>query len=195
MQRRTILKSLALLPAVKDLAAAPAPPAIIKRAVPDDFAPLPVIVPDQISVPATGFFSPEQFAALRHLTGILVPPSKESPGALDADVPAFLDFLIGESPDDRQRLYLDGLDRLNAEARRQYSRGFAELQPSQADELLAPLAQPWTYEMPADRFARFLRAAKEDVIMATVNSRQRLAVESKRRGSRVGVEGYWRSIE
>lgn len=195
MQRRTILKSLALLPAVKDLAAAPAPPAIAKRAIPDDFAPLPAIVPDQISVPAASFFSPEQFAALRHLTDILVPPSNENPGALDAGVPAFLDFLIGESPDGRQRLYLDGLDRLNAEARRQHSRDFAELQPSQADELLAPLGEPWTYEVPADRFARFLREAKEDVIKATANSRQRLAVESKRRGSRAGVEGYWRSIE
>lgn len=195
MQRRTILKSLALLPAVKNLAAAPAPPAVAKRAAPDDFAPLPAIVPDQISAPTAGFFSPEQFATLGHLSDILVPRSGDNPGALDAGVPAFLDFLIGESPDDRRRLYLDGLDRLNTEARRQYSSDFAELQPSQAGELLAPLAQPWTYEAPADRFARFLRAAKEDVIAGTRNSRERLAIESKRRGSRAGVEGYWRSIE
>ena len=194
MQRRTILKSLALLPVAKDLAAAPAPPAV-KRETPDDFAPLPALVPDQISAPAVGFFSPEQFAALRRLSDILVPRSDENPGALDAGVPAFLDFLIGESPSDRQALYLDGLDRLNEEARRQHARDFAELTPPQADDLLAPLRQPWTDEAPADRFARVLRVAKEDAIAATRNSRERLAVESKRRGFRVDVEGYWRSIE
>jgi hypothetical protein len=82
------------------------------------------------------FFTAAQFAALRKLSGILLPPLKGSPGALDTDAPEFLDFLIGVSPVERQQLYRNGLDYLNAQAHRQFGKAFAEIDAAQADVLI-----------------------------------------------------------
>ena len=46
----------------------------------------------------TRYFKPEQFEALKKLSGLLMPPLKGNPGAIEAQAPEFLDFLISESP-------------------------------------------------------------------------------------------------
>lgn len=141
------------------------------------------------------FFSAPQFAALRKLSDILMPPLNGLPGALEAEAPEFLDFLIGKSPADRQQLYKAGLDALNAQALRQFKQAFAEVDEAQAATLLAPLRQPWTYEPPADPFARFLREAKQDVRTATQNSRAYVAAGATggRRGG--GMGQYWYPLD
>src|SRR6266702_2502474 len=50
---------------------------------------------EAIGEPAPRFFNAQQFAALRKLSDILVPPMRNLPGALDCGAPEFLDFLIG----------------------------------------------------------------------------------------------------
>src|SRR5947207_3129947 len=60
------------------------------------------------------FFTDRQFAALKKLAEILMPPMNGAVGAGEANAAEFLDFLIGESPADRQQLYRQGLDRLVA---------------------------------------------------------------------------------
>jgi len=141
------------------------------------------------------FFNAQQFAALRKLSDILMPSLNGQPGALDARAPEFLDFLIRSSLPERQQLYRAGLDALNAQARKRFDKSFAEVEASQAETLLAPLRQPWTYEPPADPLARFLRAAKQDVRTATVNSRgwNSSNASSGRRGG--GAGQYWYPIE
>lgn len=140
-------------------------------------------------------FNAAQFAALRRLGEILVPPANGTPGASQAGVAEFLDFLIGASPSERVRLYRDGLDRLNAEAKRRYDRPFSEVTAGQAEPILAPLQAPWTYGGPEDPFARFLLAAKNDLMLATVNSREYSAAAAQH-GRRAGGAGrYWYPIE
>jgi hypothetical protein len=135
------------------------------------------------------FFSTEQFAALHHLVELLMP------GAKDSGVAAFLDFLVSESPADRQSLYRDGLDRLNTEARKRYGKPFQELTKADADGVLAPLREPWTYSGPSDPFARFLHNAKLDAIRATTNSRE-WAIAQQKSGRRAGGVGtYWYSVD
>ena len=124
------------------------------------------------------FFSEKQFAALKKLAGILQPAMNGAPGALEAQAPEFLDFLIGESPADRQQIYRQGLDRLVAA-------GFLDADAAKATAILAPLKAPWTYDPPADPLAKFLRAAKADVRTATLNSRE---YNTGRRG---GQGLYW----
>ncbi|HKX29132.1 MAG TPA: gluconate 2-dehydrogenase subunit 3 family protein, partial [Blastocatellia bacterium] len=114
------------------------------------------------------FLNPPQFAALRRLSEILLPPLGGLPGALAAGTPEFLDFLIGASPADRKQIYTAGLDALNAESHQRFGRPYAEVTEAQAAELLAPLRQPWTPDPPADPLARFLREAKQDVRTATI---------------------------
>jgi hypothetical protein len=140
-------------------------------------------------------FNPAQFAALRRLGEILMPAAQGTPGALEAGAAEFLDFLIGASPADRVSLYRDGLDRLNAEGQRRYQKPFAEITPQQAEPILAPLRAPWSYRGPADPFARFLLEAKNDVMTATANSREYIAVVAQRRRGAGGVGQYWYPIE
>lgn len=141
------------------------------------------------------FFTAPQLAALRKLSDILMPPLNNLPGALDANAAEFLDFLIGQSSAERKQLYRNGLNTLNAQALRQFKKPFAEVDGAQADTLLAPLKQPWTYDPPTDLFARFLREAKQDVRNATMNSREYNTAGSAggRRGG--GVGQYWYPLD
>jgi hypothetical protein len=153
-------------------------------------------VADEAADTVTRFFTPPQFSALRRLSDVLMPPMNGAPGALDAQAPEFLDFLISQSPAARQQIYRAGLDALNAAAHRRFTKGFAEVSVPQAAELLAPLRQPWTFDPPADPLAAFLRAAKTDVRTATVNSRTYVkhSANSGRRG--FGGQGlYWYTLD
>ena len=132
------------------------------------------------------FFTGRQFAALKKLAGILMPSMNGAPGAIAANAPEFLDFLIGESPADRQQVYRQGLDRLVAA-------GFVEADAASAASILAPLKAQWTYEPPADPLARFLRQAKADVRTATVNSREYNTAGGTRRFAGQGL--YWLPLD
>jgi hypothetical protein len=137
------------------------------------------------------FFTPQQFAALRKLCDVLQPATNAIPGASEAKAPEFLDFLIGESPAERQQLYRQGLDLLN-------HAGFIEADAPKTASILAPLRAPWTSEPPADPLARFLREAKQDVHTATVNSREYNAAGAATGGGsrRFGAQGlYWLPLD
>src|SRR5690242_21329786 len=97
------------------------------------------------------------------------------PGANEAHAAEFLDFLISESPVERQELYRKGLDALNAESTNRFQKPFASLTGTEADAVLAPLHQPRQYNSPRDPLGNFLVAAKADVRTATVNSREYIA--------------------
>jgi len=143
------------------------------------------------------FFNALQFSALRRLSDILMPAMKSAPGALDAQAAEFLDFLVSESPKERQTLYRTGLDQLNAQAKKRFSKPFAELDLAQASDLLSPLREPWTYEGPSDPLAKFLWAAKQDVRTATMNSREYASAAGAASGRRGfgGAGLYWHSLD
>ncbi len=144
--------------------------------------------------PVPHFFSAPQFAALRRLSELLMPAAKGNPGALEAGVPEFLDFLIGQSPEDRQNLYRQGLEQLNAEAQRQ-GKSFVDLTAEQAASVLKPLSVPWTYAEPSDPLGHFLTEAKLDVLTATTNSREWIAAQAGRSRRAGGVDYYWLPLD
>jgi hypothetical protein len=127
---------------------------------------------DMVGEPMARWFTPAQFAALSHLSNVLVPPMNGNPGALEARVPEFLDFLLGQSPADRQQLYRSGLDLLNARATKQFGKPFASLDSKQSDFVIRPLMEliPWEFELPRDPAAHFFAAAHNDIRAATRNS-------------------------
>jgi hypothetical protein len=151
-------------------------------------------VPDAGAETIPHFFSASQLAALRRLSDLLMPRLGETPGALDAHAPEFLDFLIDNSPADRKQLYRNGLDALNANAHKASGKSFADLTDQEADKVLAPLHERWTYAAPKDALAVFLRAAKADIMAATVNSREWIAVVSQRSRGAGGTGIYWHPI-
>ena len=106
---------------------------------------------------------------LRKLAAAIVPTFDGRPGAVEAGAPEFLDFLLSRSLARDQRLYREGLNR---------------------DPDLSLLEQPWTYTEPSDPRAAFLRQLKQDLVRATMNSREWSA---GRRGAGVGY--YWKPLD
>jgi Gluconate 2-dehydrogenase subunit 3 len=158
---------------------------------------LEVTPPDSVAAPVQRFFTASQFAALRRISGLIEPGLRGSLGALDCNVPEFLDFLIGVSPADRQQLYRNGLDALNQQASKQFSKPFAEIDDAQAHTILQPLlvAVPWVYDPPQDPLKQFVFAVRQDVPTATRNSPEFAAAvaTSGRRGG--GVGQVWNPID
>ena len=194
MRRRDALKSMAAL-----TAAVAAPEAVAQQAVvrtvegggAEPAGPLPLALPEDAAEPAAHFLTVEEMATLRRLGEVVVPKTR-TPGALEAGAPEFLDFYLSQSDRARQGLYREGLGRLNAEARRRFREPFAELGVSQIDELLEPLRRPWTPDAP-DALTAFLRAAKEDLLRATVSSRQWASATEGRQRPAGGT--YWYPVE
>lgn len=162
-------------------------------AAPVELPKLETATPDDVGATKTGFFSPPQFAALRRLCEIILPPLAGSPGAIDAGAPEFLDFLVGASPAAKQKIYKTGLDLLNAAARKAHGKPFAELETAQAESVMAPLRKPWTFDAPADPLERFLKDAKTDIRTATMNSREYSASGGSRRFGGSGL--YWYPLD
>src|SRR5258707_14498275 len=72
-------------------------------------------VVDSIAKTEQCFFLPVQMATLVRLCDLLLPPIGDKPGALQAETPLFLDFLIGGSPAARKQVYTGGLNWLDTE--------------------------------------------------------------------------------
>jgi hypothetical protein len=198
MKRRRFIQALAATPAAPALLAQQAQQGvqpIAQQVPPPAEASLRYTVPDAAAEPVLHFFTAQQFAALRKLSDLLNPPMNGAPGALDAEAPEFLDFLLSQSTADRQQLYRIGLDGLNAQAKKRFTKPFADVDAGQAETLLAPLRDPWTNDAPSDPVAAMLRAAKDDVRRATTNSREwnLASVAGRTRGGGGGL--YWLPID
>jgi len=152
---------------------------------------------DQVASPELHFFSAVQFAALKRLSDLLMPGS-----ALDAQAPEFLDFLIGKSPAERQRIYTAGLESLNKTSMLKHKKSFAELDDSAAAGVIAPFIKPWNSVPPADPLGHFIEVARRDVRTATLNSREYAAAAAASAsggasgGRRQGGMGmYWYPLD
>ena len=82
---------------------------------------------DEVAIAHLRFFSPQQMATLRRLSDVLMPSVGDKPGAVQAKTPTFLDFLIGSSSEERQRLYGRGLDWLKRESKKKFNAEFSHL--------------------------------------------------------------------
>jgi hypothetical protein len=198
MKRRRFIQALAATPAAPALLAQQAQQGVqpvAQQLPPSAEASLRYTVGDATAETVLHFFTAQQFAALRKLSDLLNPPMNGAPGALEAKAPEFLDFFLSQSAVDRQLLYRNGLDGLNVQARKRFTKSFADVDAGQADALLAPLRDPWTYDVPSDPVAAMLRAAKDDIRRATTNSREwnLASVAGRTRGGGGGL--YWLLID
>jgi hypothetical protein len=179
----------------------PNTPALQRPRQPQNIAPLKLTASDLTAEPHPRYFSPDQFAALRKLGEVMVPPIKANPGALEAGAPEFLDFLLSVSPAERQQSYRHGLDTLNAQAQTRFRKSFAELDAAQAGSVLKPLLipRPWPEDLPNDPLQKFIAQVHEDLRTATMNSREWVAAAEKsghrftQRARSVGL--YWHPVD
>jgi hypothetical protein len=142
------------------------------------------------------YFTPVRYATLTRLCEVLVPAGDESPSAIKAGTPEFLDFYLGASPADQQAMYNNGLDRLNADSTKQFNVPFAKADAKQADAVIRPHLKGWMNDHPPQEgHTRFINLAHRDIRTATINS-PAWAAAAEAAGERTpGVGLYWQPID
>jgi len=85
------------------------------------------------------FFTPAEYALLERLTEMII-PSDVTPGAKEAGVAEFIDFMVFSDPD-AQYDFRTGLTWMNVHSERIAGKKFTELTPEQQTSLLEPLSQ------------------------------------------------------
>jgi gluconate 2-dehydrogenase gamma chain len=83
------------------------------------------------------FFTAAQYAIVERLTEIII-PSDATPGAKEAGVAEFIDFMVASDPD-QQYPFHTGLAWLDAHSEQNTGKKFVELTPEQQASLLEPL--------------------------------------------------------
>jgi hypothetical protein len=159
--------------------------------------PIPVTeLADQVATTGLSFFTPLQMRTLTRLSDVLMPPLNGKPGAVKAQTPMFLDFLIGSAPEPRQTIYSSGLDWLEQSAQAKYQTAFAQLDDNQAGELIKPWLRTWMNDhAPSEAHADFINTAHDDIRNATVNSKAWDDVPSVGAEPSTEVDVYWLPIE
>jgi hypothetical protein len=151
---------------------------------------------DELAAADLSFFSAAQMRTLTRLSAVLLPPLNGKPGAVEAQTPMFMDFLIGSSVEARQKVYTGGLDWLEGTAQAKHKKAFADLDDTNAGELLQPWLRTWMSDHPpTEAHADFINIAHDDIRSATVNSKAWMEVPSV--GAEPGTERglYWLPIE
>ncbi len=83
------------------------------------------------------FFTPAEYCMVERLAEIII-PNDGTPGAKEAGVAEFIDFMVANDPD-VQYAFRMGLSWLNADAEQKNGKGFVDLTPEQQTSLLEPL--------------------------------------------------------
>ncbi len=204
MKRREFVRAIAATCVLPDLLFAQQQAATTQNPLPPPPAPVPWTLGlnsktplphtetvDDVAATDATFFTAVQMATLVHLSSILLPPLGNMPGAIEAETPQFLDFLIGDSPATRKALYTGGLDWLDAEAA-----PFAKATPEQADALLQPWLRTWMSDHPpTEPHAAFINIAHADIRTATMNSRVWVNAEAHGNTAGDAAQMYWSPID
>ena len=157
---------------------------------------IPISAPDVVATTEVRYFTAARYATLGHLCETLMPANNGYPGATQAAAPEFLDFLLGASPTDRQTMYNDGLDRLNADSTKKFSVGFSKASASQADAVIRPYLKGWINDHPPkEKHERFMALAHRDIRTATINSPAWTSAAEASGERTPGVGLYWAPID
>lgn len=84
-------------------------------------------------------FTPHEYATLRRLAELIVPPDEHSKGALEAGAPEFVD-LLGSSNAELAAIYTGGMAWLDEQMKRRYQATFADADPAQQTAMLDLIA-------------------------------------------------------
>jgi hypothetical protein len=118
----------------------------------------PVSAARRESEAAPRFFTATEMATIAAATDRILPRDERSPGAREAGVPAFIDLMVSESPDETKVLWRDGLKAVEAKSRTELEKSFVDATPEEADRLLADIAR--NERRPRTLEERFFRAMK-----------------------------------
>lgn len=127
------------------------------------------------------FFNASQMALISTISEIIIPTDDHSPGAIAAEVPAFADLMISESPAETKKLWTDGLGAIEALSQSRYQTAFTAATAAQQTAILTEIskneASPKTIE------ERFFRAIKNMTIDGYYTSKVGIHQELRYKGN------------
>ena|SRR5690348_11100 len=88
------------------------------------------------------FFKPEEFRTVKMLTEIII-PTDDQPGAKEAKVADYIDFVVfsaAEFEPSLQKEWMEGLKLLDESSSGKYGKSFADISPSQREDLLTEMS-------------------------------------------------------
>ena len=115
------------------------------------------------------FFSSEEFSSLELLTELII-PSDGSPGAREAGVAEFIDFMVSNDPEIQYR-FRYGLSWIDTHSRWLHGRIFRELTLQQQNKILEHLAYRDQYRPREEDGQTFFRLLREYTVMGFYTSR------------------------
>jgi hypothetical protein len=169
MDRREVMKAIALGPAISPL--------------------FPLAA--QVAVAYTPkFFSPEELEFVASL-GELILPQTETPGARQAKAQEHIDLVLSEETPDVQRTFRKGLVLVDQRSRELYKDHFVALKPEQQTAILKHMSESKA-EPPSEEKAFFLDLRKR-VVFAYYTSEVGLREELNYKGKQ--VMGHWKGCQ
>lgn len=118
---------------------------------------------------APRFFSADEYPALERLTELIL-PSDGTPGAREAGVAEFVDFMVSSDPKLQYRLRY-GLAWLETRALRDHGRPFTKLVEAEQIALLEPLAYEDRHRAGDEEGRAFFALLREHTVMGFYTSR------------------------
>jgi gluconate 2-dehydrogenase gamma chain len=88
------------------------------------------------------FFTPAEWQTVRALVDLIIPADEKSGSATEALVPEFMDFMLAEASEARQKTFRDGLVWLDAETQQRFAGAFSGATAAQRRAILDDIAWP-----------------------------------------------------
>ena len=121
------------------------------------------LLAEGIASKAPSFFNKHQYATITELASLII-PTDETPGAREAKVNEYIDMIVGESPSDVQKMYLDGLAWLDKTSTQRHNKNFIDLSNKEQVEILVEISQLSDPSPENEVQAKFFRAIKNITI-------------------------------
>lgn len=111
---------------------------------------------------APKFFKADQLALVAAISDLIIPTDDHSPGAVAAEVPAFIDMMVGEAPAETKKLWTDGLAAVDKMSQTKNGAAFNKASKDQQAALLTEISKN---EMkPSTLEEKFFKAIKNMTI-------------------------------
>jgi len=112
---------------------------------------------------APSFFNKQQYATVTELASLII-PTDETPGAREAKVNEYIDLIVGESPFEVQKIFLDGLAWLDKTSKERHKKNFVDLSNAKQVDLLTEISKIKNPAPQEATQAKFFSAIKDMTI-------------------------------
>ncbi|MFN0120827.1 MAG: gluconate 2-dehydrogenase subunit 3 family protein, partial [Blastocatellia bacterium] len=95
----------------------------------------------QAKAGAPKFFSAAQMALIATISEHIIPTDSNSKGAIAAEVPAFIDLMISESPAEAKKQWTDGLAAMDKMSQAKFSKPYHDAAKDQQIQILTEISK------------------------------------------------------